>query len=69
MRVNQEFDPGPHGLKRVKTVNYEVCILGMQSHTAGFRTGSIGLKDLMILESGVRIPLWDVGAGLSDETV
>jgi hypothetical protein len=30
---------------------------------------SIGLKDLMVLESGVRIPLWDVGAGLSDETV
>jgi hypothetical protein len=29
----------------------------------------LGLKDLMILESGVRIPLWDVGVGLSDETV
>jgi hypothetical protein len=26
-------------------------------------------KDLMILASGVRIPLGDVGAGLSDETV
>jgi hypothetical protein len=23
----------------------------------------------MILASGVRIPLWDVGAGLSDETI
>jgi hypothetical protein len=27
------------------------------------------LKDLMILASPVRIPLWDVGAGPSDETV
>jgi hypothetical protein len=25
-------------------------------------------KDLMIFASPVRIPLWDVGAGLSDET-
>jgi hypothetical protein len=24
---------------------------------------------MMILASGVRIPLWDVGAGLSDETI
>jgi hypothetical protein len=29
----------------------------------------VRLKDLMILELGVRTPLWDVGAGLSDETV
>jgi hypothetical protein len=36
VRVNQELDAGPHGLKRVKTVYYEVCIPGMQSHTAGF---------------------------------
>ena len=41
VRVNQELDAGPHGSKRVKTVYYEVCIPGMQSHTAGFRTGSI----------------------------
>jgi hypothetical protein len=27
------------------------------------------VRDLMILASEVRIPLWDVGAGLSDETV
>jgi hypothetical protein len=26
-------------------------------------------KDLIILESGVRIPQWDVGAGLLDETL
>jgi hypothetical protein len=26
-------------------------------------------KDLMILASWVRIQLWDVGVGLSDETV
>jgi hypothetical protein len=30
---------------------------------------SVGRKDVMILALGVRIPLWDVGAGLSDETV
>jgi hypothetical protein len=30
---------------------------------------SVGRKDLMILASGVRILLWDVSAGLSDETV
>jgi hypothetical protein len=41
MRVNQELDAGPHGSKRVKTVYYEVYIPGMQSHTAGFQTGSI----------------------------
>jgi hypothetical protein len=28
-------------VERVKTVYYEVCIQGMQSLTAGFRTGSI----------------------------
>ena len=39
VRVNQELDAGPHGLKRVKTVYYEVFIPGMQSHTAGLRTG------------------------------
>jgi hypothetical protein len=38
--------------------------------TSAFPVSSEGtLQDLMILESGVRIPLWDVGAGLSDETV
>jgi hypothetical protein len=41
VRVNKKLDAGPHGSKRVKTVYYEVCIPGMQSHTAGFRTGSI----------------------------
>jgi hypothetical protein len=41
VQVNRELDAGPQGLKRVKTVDYEVCIPGMQSHTAGFRTGSI----------------------------
>jgi hypothetical protein len=41
VRVNQELNAGPHGSKRVKRVYYEVCIPGMQSHTAGFRTGSI----------------------------
>jgi hypothetical protein len=41
VRVNQELDAGPYGLKRIKTVYYEVCIPEMQSHTAGFRIGSI----------------------------
>ena len=41
VRVNQKLDAGSNGSKRVKTVYYEVCIPGMQSHTAGFRTGSI----------------------------
>jgi hypothetical protein len=26
-------------------------------------------KDMMILASRIQIPLWDVGSGLSDETV
>jgi hypothetical protein len=30
---------------------------------------SVERNDLMILASGVRIPLWDVGPGLSDETI
>jgi hypothetical protein len=41
VRVNQKLDAGPHELKGVKTVYYEVCIPGMQPHTAGFQTGSI----------------------------
>jgi hypothetical protein len=41
VRVNQELDSGSHRSKRVKIVYYEVCIPGMQSHTAEFRTGSI----------------------------
>jgi hypothetical protein len=40
-------------------INY-YCILFDQS---------VGRNDLMILASGVRIPLWDVDASLSDETV
>jgi hypothetical protein len=31
--------------------------------------GEIQLERLMILASGVQIPLWDVGDGLSDETI
>jgi hypothetical protein len=42
--VNQELNAGPHGLKQVKTVYYEVCISGMQSHTAGFEPGPYGIK-------------------------
>jgi hypothetical protein len=36
----------------------------IQSELPVWRSGySVGRKDLMILASGVRIPLWDVGAG------